>query len=508
MPRGNDAGGSEFPPTPQNDGEEKTFWKNGVPNAGIGGSHLPKTPSRDRRPSSTRKARRKKKKPKKEVSLPPISPESNAVHLGSPPSTVASPEEDFTPAKPMKGPIDLKRQRTVDVKLKYKIRKKLGSGAFATVRRVVDRATGKDYALKMVRKKGMDESELENLDHEIKIMKIVDHKHCIKLFDCYVTATYTYLVMDLCVGGELFDVLTKKKSFSEEETSNIIRQIALALDYLHERNIVHRDLKPENLLLTDDSPNAIIKLCDFGLAREVPEGGLNRPCGTPTYVAPEVIKSESYGCKADWWSVGVILYLLLCGFPPFWDQNPKKLFRKIKRGFIFFPAPYWDHVSLDARNLILGLLNVDASKRYSSKELLNHTWVKREASQIDMGREHRDRMRRFHIRSQMRKAVNTCLALTRLIAVLVDPTMTVEELVQQRNAHVLHVLDDQERHSVQLDMNALKAGNVFGDTPPASRRNSISSKRAPRIKIDMDTSESEEKSTLIPVSTPKGADYG
>jgi len=332
----------------------------------------------------------------------------------------------------------LQRQRTVDVKIKYKIRQKLGSGAFATVRRVVEKSTGANYALKMIRKKGMDEFELDNLEHEIKILQQIDNAYCIKLHDAYFTATYTYLVCDYCSGGELFDVLTAKKVLSEQETSDIIRQIALALDYLHSKNIIHRDIKPENLLLTDSGPTINLKLCDFGLARVVPEEGLVRACGTPTYVAPEVIKPDvRYGTSADWWSVGVILYLLLCGFPPFWDPDPKRLFRKIKNGFIFFPAPYWDHVSLDARNLILGLLTVKPENRYTSKQLLNHTWVKRDANEENMSSQSRNELRRFTIRAKMKRAANTCLALTKLITTLVDPEMTVEELVNVRNKKML-----------------------------------------------------------------------
>jgi len=325
----------------------------------------------------------------------------------------------------------LKRTRTVDVKSKYKIRQKLGSGSFATVRRVVDKSTGENYALKMIRKKGMNKVELNNLKHEIEILKQIRHEHCIQMYDLYITSTYTYLITDYCSGGELFDVLTAKQVLTEEETSQIIRQLALALHYLHNLNIVHRDIKPENILLSDGSENPVLKLCDFGLARVVPKEGLTQPCGTPTYVAPEVIKEEKYGVAADWWSLGVILYLLLCGFPPFWDEDPKRLFRKIKSGFIFFPKPYWDHVSIDARNLILGLLCVPQSTRYSSRQVLNHTWIKREASVEKMPEESRKCLRRYFIQTKMRRAVHTILAMTRLVRVLVD--FEVGEVIQQRN---------------------------------------------------------------------------
>lgn len=325
----------------------------------------------------------------------------------------------------------LKRTRTVDVKSKYKIRQKLGSGSFATVRRVVDKSTGENFALKMIRKKGMNKVELNNLKHEIEILKQIRHEHCIQMYDLYITSTYTYLITDYCSGGELFDVLTAKQVLTEEETSQIIRQLALALHYLHNLNIVHRDIKPENILLCDNSVNPVLKICDFGLARVVPKEGLTQPCGTPTYVAPEVIKEEKYGVAADWWSLGVILYLLLCGFPPFWDEDPKRLFRKIKSGFIFFPKPYWDHVSIDARNLILGLLCVPQTTRYRSRQVLNHTWIKREASVEKMSEESRKCLRRYFIQTKMRRAVHTVRALTKLVNALVD--FEVGEVIQQRN---------------------------------------------------------------------------
>jgi len=325
----------------------------------------------------------------------------------------------------------LKRTRTVDVKSKYKIRQKLGSGSFATVRRVVEKTTGENFALKMIRKKGMNKVELNNLKHEIEILKEITHEHCIQMYDLYITSTYTYLITDLCSGGELFDVLTAKQVLSEEETSAIIRQLALALHYLHCLNIVHRDIKPENILLSDGGENPVLKLCDFGLARVVPKEGLTQPCGTPTYVAPEVIKEEKYGVAADWWSLGVILYLLLCGFPPFWDEDPKRLFRKIKSGFIFFPKPYWDHVSIDARNLILGLLCVPQTTRYKSKQVLNHTWIKREASVETMPEESRRCLRRYFIQTKMRRAVHTLIALTRLCANLLE--CDISEVIGRRN---------------------------------------------------------------------------
>jgi len=233
-----------------------------------------------------------------------------------------------------------------------------------------------------------------------------------------------------------------------------------ALDHLHSLNIVHRDVKPENLLLTTKGDDAVLKLCDFGLASEVPEGGLERACGTPTYVAPEVIKENTtYGTAIDWWSTGVIMYLLLCGFPPFYDENQKRLFKKIKNGFIFFPSPYWDNVSRDARNLVLGLLKVQPHQRYSSRQLLNHTWIKRDANKENMEDSNRRRLKRFNIRTKMRRATHTVLALTKLIALLVDPETSVEELIKSRNERCLSGLEIVEtggvspRHNVGLSIN-------------------------------------------------------
>jgi len=290
----------------------------------------------------------------------------------------------------------------------------------------------------MVRKKGMDQAELENLEWEVEILKELKHFHCLKLYDVFITNTYTYIITDLCTGGELFDYLSEKQSLSEKEASVIIKQIALALSYLHSKGIVHRDLKPENLLFIHKGSDAAIKLCDFGLARYV-GNGLSAPCGTPTYVAPEVIKNDTkYGVACDWWSLGVILYLILCGFPPFWDDKPKRLFRKIKSGFVFFPSPYWDHVSRDARNLILGLLCVAPVARYNHKHVVQHQWIRKNVHEDDMPPDSRRAVRRYHIQLKMKRAVHTNVALVKLIAAL--SSETVETVIRLRNEKALDSL--------------------------------------------------------------------
>ena len=205
----------------------------------------------------------------------------------------------------------------------------------------------------------------------------IDHPNIVKLFDVYETSTHFYLAMEHLTGGELFDRIVEKGFYSEKDAADALAQLASAISYLHERGIVHRDVKPENLLYASPEPNAPLKLADFGLCKALKENDITKTaCGTPGYVAPEVLKRKGYAKEVDVWSIGVIMYILLCGFPPFYDENTAGLFEQIKNGDYSFPDPYWTAISADAKSLVKSLLTVDPVKRIKAREVMTHPWMK------------------------------------------------------------------------------------------------------------------------------------
>lgn len=311
--------------------------------------------------------------------------------------------------------------RTSDMTQKYKVREKLGRGAFAVVRRAVRKADGHEFALKVVRKKGMDEYNLKALESEVNIMKILDQDHIVHLHELYDTPNHLHMIIDLLSGGELFDRIVDDGCFTEKKAAEIIYQIADALDYLHQMSIVHRDLKPENLIYTSKAADSGIKLVDFGLAKIAKDRALSTPCGSPAYVAPEVLERKPYGSPVDWWSLGVILYILLCAFPPFSDEhsNLKRLYKKIKKGTYTFPAPYWTDISDEAKDLVSKLLTVDPMKRAKAIDVKSHPWITSHAtSDVELGSRFQDSLKNHQMKATLRRGVNTVLAVLRMVQLL------------------------------------------------------------------------------------------
>ena len=223
----------------------------------------------------------------------------------------------------------------------------------------------------------MSEEDKIGLQNEIDILTHVDHPNIVKLFEVYEDLDSYSLVMELMTGGELFDTILEKEQFSEREGAETVRPIIDAINYCHSLNIIHRDIKPENLLFSTKVPSTrVIKVSDFGLARFISNETLaTTTCGTPGYVAPEILEQKPYGKECDYWSIGVVLYILLCGFPPFYDEDNMMLFEKIKHGRYDFPSPVWDQISAEAKDIIKNLLIVDPSKRWNCEQLLRHPWI-------------------------------------------------------------------------------------------------------------------------------------
>ncbi|XP_052320677.1 serine/threonine-protein kinase DCLK2-like isoform X1 [Oncorhynchus keta] len=259
---------------------------------------------------------------------------------------------------------------------KYKVGKVIGDGNFAVVKDCVERSTGKEYALKIIDKAKCSGKE-HLIENEVAVLRRVKHPNIIQLIDEVDTPTELYLVMELVKGGDLFDAITSSTKYTERDASVMVFNLAGALKYLHSMNIVHRDIKPENLLVCEylDGTKSL-KLGDFGLATVV-EGPLHTVCGTPTYVAPEIIAEAGYGLKVDIWATGVITYILLCGFPPFRSEDnlQEDLFDQILVGRLDFPSPYWDNVTDSAKELIGQMLQVNVEARYTAQDILSHPWV-------------------------------------------------------------------------------------------------------------------------------------
>ncbi|RHZ30736.1 hypothetical protein DYB37_003897 [Aphanomyces astaci] len=245
--------------------------------------------------------------------LPAYTSSSSPDMLPPPPPP---PLEDYSPESPTCG-------YGIGFTDQYKLGETLGTGNFSVVREALHKPSGQRYAIKCIKKGGLSNDELEALTTEVAVLK-------------------------------------------QREARDLVKLLLEAIKYCHECNVVHRDLKPENLLLTSKMDDASIKLADFGFAKRVDmhDEGLKTACGTPGYVAPEILESRPYGKSVDIWSIGVITYILLCGYPPFHDDNHHALFRKIKQGQFEFDAPYWDAISDDAKHFIGQMLVVDNKLRY------------------------------------------------------------------------------------------------------------------------------------------------
>ncbi|KAL1920630.1 uncharacterized protein VTP21DRAFT_1007 [Calcarisporiella thermophila] len=270
----------------------------------------------------------------------------------------------------------------------YELLHKLGEGNFATVRLAKHRKTGESYAVKIIEKARFWAKAKARLalQQEISILMSINHPCIIRIFGVFDEDKYLYIVLELANGGELFDYVIEKQKLSEIEAQQIFFQLFCAIKYLHDRDIAHRDLKPENVLFADRD-RLKIQVSDFGLAKIVSEQSfLGTLCGTPNYVAPEVLASthkRQYHKQVDMWSLGVILYICLCGFPPFSEElAPPPLQMQIRQGLYDMPSPYWDDISEDAKDLVRKLLTVDPNKRITVEGALEHPWTRKDFSNL------------------------------------------------------------------------------------------------------------------------------
>ncbi|XP_068577094.1 calcium/calmodulin-dependent protein kinase (CaM kinase) II beta 1 isoform X21 [Cebidichthys violaceus] len=303
----------------------------------------------------------------------------------------------------------------------YQLYEELGKGAFSVVRRCVKLCTGQENAAKIINTKKLSARDHQKLEREARICRLLKHSNIVRLHDSISEEGFHYLLFDLVTGGELFEDIVAREYYSEADASHCIQQILEAVLHCHQMGVVHRDLKPENLLLASKCKNAAVKLADFGLAIEV-QGDQQAWfgfAGTPGYLSPEVLRKEAYGKPVDIWACGVILYILLVGYPPFWDEDQHKLYQQIKAGAYDFPSPEWDTVTPEAKNLINQMLTINPAKRITAQEALKHPWVCQRSTVASMmhRQETVECLKKFNARRKLKGAILTTMLVSRNFSV-------------------------------------------------------------------------------------------
>ncbi|XP_029193916.1 calcium/calmodulin-dependent protein kinase type II subunit delta-like isoform X2 [Acropora muricata] len=330
----------------------------------------------------------------------------------------------------------------------YELKEELGKGAFSIVRRCVHKDTKVEYAAKIINTKKLSSRDLQKLEREARICRLLKHANIVRLHASISEEGYHYLVFDLVTGGELFEDIVAREYYSEADASHCIQQILESVHHCHHNNVVHRDLKPENLLLASKEKGAAVKLADFGLAIEVDgdKHGWYGFAGTPGYLSPEVLKKEPYGRPVDLWACGVILYILLVGYPPFWDEDQHKLYSQIKAGAYDYPSPEWDTVTDEAKELINTLLSVDQSRRITASEALKHPWIvnrERVASKVHR-QETLDGLKKFNARRKLKGAILTTIVARRFSANSVRPFVSAGKKKGSEEELMAHSEDEHE----------------------------------------------------------------
>uniref|UniRef100_A0A8C3B0R6 calcium/calmodulin-dependent protein kinase n=1 Tax=Cyclopterus lumpus TaxID=8103 RepID=A0A8C3B0R6_CYCLU len=287
----------------------------------------------------------------------------------------------------------------------YQLYEELGKGAFSIVRRCVKKSTGQEYAAKIINTKKLSARDHQKLDREARICRLLKHPNIGESQAALLFRT------------SLFEDIVAREYYSEADASHCINQILESVSHIHQHDIVHRDLKPENLLLASKMKGAAVKLADFGLAIEVQaeQQAWFGFAGTPGYLSPEVLRKDPYGKPVDIWACGVILYILLVGYPPFWDEDQHKLYQQIKAGAYDFPSPEWDTVTPEAKNLINQMLTINPAKRITADQAIKHPWVCQRSTVASMmhRQETVECLRKFNARRKLKGAILTTMLVSR-----------------------------------------------------------------------------------------------
>eukprot|EP00043_Microstomoeca_roanoka_P000875 m.29708 g.29708 ORF g.29708 m.29708 type:complete len:310 (-) comp10543_c0_seq1:304-1233(-) len=298
----------------------------------------------------------------------------------------------------------------------YSLHEQLGKGAFSVVHRCVRKTDGKELAVKVVDKAKLKSPE--DLTYEVEILKELDHDHILRLYDVVDAPAYSYIFTDLLAGGELFDHIVEQGCYTERDAAGILVQILDALSYLHNNNIVHRDLKPENLLcVSQEDPIKRIVISDFGLARKLKDGQrLTNACGTPGYVSPEILLLKPYAYEVDIWALGVIAYILLAGYPPFYSDNDddQEVLQQTLDGRVEFEEEDWHDISESAKQFINGMIQLDITARWKVQDCMRHPWVQGQtASDVNIAERVATNMKAHFAKKNWKKLFNAQRAILR-----------------------------------------------------------------------------------------------
>ncbi|XP_056117470.1 calcium/calmodulin-dependent protein kinase type II subunit delta isoform X20 [Rhinichthys klamathensis goyatoka] len=364
----------------------------------------------------------------------------------------------------------------------YQLYEELGKGAFSVVRRCVKLCTGQEHAAKIINTKKLSARDHQKLEREARICRLLKHPNIVRLHDSISEEGFHYLLFDLVTGGELFEDIVAREYYSEADASHCIQQILEAVLHCHQMGVVHRDLKPENLLLASKCKNAAVKLADFGLAIEV-QGDQQAWfgfAGTPGYLSPEVLRKEAYGKPVDIWACGVILYILLVGYPPFWDEDQHKLYQQIKAGAYDFPSPEWDTVTPEAKNLINQMLTINPGKRITAQEALKHPWVCQRSTVASMmhRQETVECLKKFNARRKLKGAILTTMLVSRNFSAAKSLLNKKADVKKRKSSSTVQymessdssntTIEDEDVKGKSLDSSSIKAPSEVSQSPPGS----------------------------------------
>lgn len=366
---------------------------------------------------------------------PPLPPSLTMPLFGKKTGSKEKAEKEAAKAEAKEGKKDGK---VVSVEDKYDLKDILGTGAFSQVRLAECKESGNMHAIKIIDKKALKGKE-DSLENEIRVLKRLNHNNVVKLTEAYESRAYVYLVMELVTGGELFDRIVEKGSYSEKDAADLIRQVLSAVAYMHEEGVVHRDLKPENLLYYSPEADSKIMISDFGLSKMEDSGVMATACGTPGYVAPEVLAQKPYGKAVDVWSIGVISYILLCGYPPFYDENDANLFAQILKGEFEFDSPYWDDISEEAKDFIRNLMCVNVEQRLTCSCALEHPWITGTQSERNIHATVSEQLKKNFAKSRWRQAYNAIAVSRQMKLLALNSSKTSRENSAERPAHQTEV---------------------------------------------------------------------
>ncbi|XP_053466296.1 calcium/calmodulin-dependent protein kinase (CaM kinase) II beta 1 isoform X9 [Ictalurus furcatus] len=358
----------------------------------------------------------------------------------------------------------------------YQLYEELGKGAFSVVRRCVKLCTGQEYAAKIINTKKLSARDHQKLEREARICRLLKHPNIVRLHDSISEEGFHYLLFDLVTGGELFEDIVAREYYSEADASHCIHQILDSVNHIHQHDIVHRDLKPENLLLASKCKNAAVKLADFGLAIEV-QGDQQAWfgfAGTPGYLSPEVLRKEAYGKPVDIWACGVILYILLVGYPPFWDEDQHKLYQQIKAGAYDFPSPEWDTVTPEAKNLINQMLTINPAKRITAQEALKHPWVCQRSTVASMmhRQETVECLKKFNARRKLKGAILTTMLVSRNFSAAKSLLNKKADVKKRKSSSTVQYMESSDSSNATVEDEDMKASTKLSDLLGVVRRGS------------------------------------